>query len=164
MKEFDYDLPYDDLDFTDPEVRPLYRIGRGEQGVLIVRPYTHIICEHWRFRNIEVAEKSSRAIYGLFSMYKENKDFIGMDMCRKFLEMGFTRARRYANHKSGQKYATKPPYYHTGDRGGAPILPQEKDALTNEKAQAASIFKTVRDIVATDPEYVKMRKEWREAE
>jgi len=164
MKEFDYDLDYENLDFTDPEIRGLYRIGRGEQGVLLVRPYTHIICEHWRFRNIEVAEKSSRAIYGLFSMYKENKDFIGMDMCRKFLEMGFTRARRYANHKSGQKYATKPPYYHTGDRGGAPILPQEKDALTNEKAQAASIFKTVRDIVATDPEYVKMRKEWREAE
>jgi len=164
MKEFDYDLDYENLDFTDPEIRGLYRIGRGEQGVLLVRPYTHIICEHWRFRNIEVAEKSSRAIYGLFSMYKENKDFIGMDMCRKFLEMGFTRARRYANHKSGQKYATKPPYYHTGDRGGAPILPQEKDALTNEKAQAASIFKTVRDIVATDPEYVKMRKEWRDAE
>jgi len=164
MKEFDYDLDYENLDFTDPEIRGLYRIGRGEQGVLLVRPYTHIICEHWRFRNIEVAERSSRAIYGLFSMYKENKDFIGMDMCRKFLEMGFTRARRYANHKSGQKYATKPPYYHTGDRGGAPILPQEKDALTNEKAQAASIFKTVRDIVATDPEYVKMRKEWREAE
>ena len=164
MLEFCYELPYEDLDFTDTETRQLYRIGRGEQGVLLVRPYTHIICEHWRFRNIEVAEKSSRAIYGLFSMYKENKDFIGMDMCRKFLEMGFTRARRYANHKSGQKYATKPPYYHTGDRGGAPILPQEKDALTNEKAQAASIFKTVRDIVATDPEYVKMRKEWRDAE
>tara|TARA_B100002019_G_C21241861_1_gene586016 strand:- start:1411 stop:1704 length:294 start_codon:yes stop_codon:yes gene_type:complete len=97
-------------------------------------------------------------------MYKEKEDFIGMDMCRKFLEMGFTRARRYANHKSGRKYATKPPYYHTGDRGGAPVLPQESDALTNEKAQAASIFKTVRDIVATDPQYVKMRKEWRAAE
>ena len=27
-----------------------------------------------------------------------------MDMCRKFLEMGFTRARRYANHRSGKKY------------------------------------------------------------
>ena len=27
-----------------------------------------------------------------------------MDMARKFLEMGFTRARRYANHSSGRKY------------------------------------------------------------
>ena len=36
--------------------------------------------------------------------YRDDKDFIGMDMCRKFLEMGFTRARRYANHNSGRKY------------------------------------------------------------
>ena len=36
--------------------------------------------------------------------YRDEKDFIGMDMCRKFLEMGFTRARRYANHNSGRKY------------------------------------------------------------
>ena len=36
--------------------------------------------------------------------YKENSDFVGMDMCRKFLEMGFTRSRGYANHKDGNKY------------------------------------------------------------
>ena len=33
MKEFDYDLDYKKLDFTDEEPRKLYRIGRGEQGV-----------------------------------------------------------------------------------------------------------------------------------
>ena len=38
MKEFDYDLDYKKLDFTDTETRELYRIGRGEQGVLLVRP------------------------------------------------------------------------------------------------------------------------------
>ena len=36
MKEFDYDLDYKKLDFTDAETRKLYRIGRGEQGVLLV--------------------------------------------------------------------------------------------------------------------------------
>ena len=164
MKEFDYDLDYKSLDFTDPETRKLYRIGRGEQGVLLVRPYTNDIRQYWRFKNVDVAETSSRAIYNMFSMYKEQEDFIGMDMCRKFLEMGFTRARRYANHKSGRKYVTKPPYYHTGDRGGTPILPQEVDALTNEKAQSASIFKTVRDIVAQDKKYIEMRREWRSNE
>ena len=41
MKEFDYDLDYKSLDFTDEETRKLYRIGRGEQGVLLVRPYTN---------------------------------------------------------------------------------------------------------------------------
>jgi len=51
MKEFDYDLDYKKLDFTDEETRKLYRIGRGEQGVLLVRPYTNDICAHWRFVN-----------------------------------------------------------------------------------------------------------------
>ena len=37
MKEFDYGLDYKTLDFTDEETRKLYRIGRGEQGVLLVR-------------------------------------------------------------------------------------------------------------------------------
>ena len=164
MKEFDYELDYKHLDFTDPEIRGLYRIGRGEQGVLLVRPYTNIICEHWRFRDVNTAQKSSSKIYSMFCEYLENGDFIGADMCRKFLEMGFTRARRYANHKSGRKYATKPPYYHTGDRGGAPVLPQEKDALTSEKAKAAAVFKSIRDKAAYDPEYQRMRKEWRSQE
>ena len=51
MKEFDYDLDYKNIDFTVEENRKLYRIGRGEQGVLLVRPYTNDICAHWRFVN-----------------------------------------------------------------------------------------------------------------
>ena len=39
MIEFDYKLNYKKLDFTDREVRKLYRIGRGEQGVLLVTLY-----------------------------------------------------------------------------------------------------------------------------
>ena len=104
MKEFDYELDYKSLDFTDAETRKLYRIGRGEQGVLLVRPYTNDICAHWRFVDEEASTKSSNKIYSMFCEYKRRKDFIGMDMARKFLEMGFTRARRYANHSSGRKY------------------------------------------------------------
>ena len=40
MKEFDYNLDYKEINFKKPENRDLYRIGRGEQGVLLVRPYT----------------------------------------------------------------------------------------------------------------------------
>ena len=40
----------------------------------------------------------------MYHTYKGKEDFVGMDMCRKFLEMGFTRACRYANHKDGKKY------------------------------------------------------------
>jgi hypothetical protein len=153
MKEFDYDLDYKSLDFTDAETRKLYRIGRGEQGVLLVRPYTDYICSHWRFVDAPTAIKSSNKIYEMFCKYKEQQDFIGMDMCRKFLEMGFTRARRYANHRSGRKYNVD-----------KTIKPQEKDALTCEKAQSATIFKEKRDLAAYDPIYQKLRKQWRALE
>ena len=150
MKEFDYDLDYKQLDFTDPETRKLYRIGRGEQGVLLVRPYTNDICKHWRFVDENTARQSSSKIYSMFLEFRSRKDFIGMDMARKFLEMGFTRARRYANHSTGRKY----------NQNGQ-VLPQEVDALTNEKAKAAQVFKQKRDLAAYDPTYKQLRKEWR---
>ena len=151
MKEFDYELDYKTLDFTEPDTRRKYRIGRGEQGVLLVRPYTNDICAHWRFVDETTARKSADTIYQMFCRFKTQGDFIGMDMARKFLEMGFTRARRYANHSSGRKY-------HQGTRK---VRPQEKDWRTNTKAKSAAIFKEVRDKAAYDTEYQAMRKEWR---
>jgi len=70
MKEFDYALDYKVLDFTLPENRKLYRIGRGEQLVLLVRPYTNDICQHWRFVNVVTARKSSHKIYEMYCDYK----------------------------------------------------------------------------------------------
>ena len=154
MKEFDYELDYKSLDFTDEETRQLYRIGRGEQGVLLVRPYTNDICAHWRFKTPNEAVVSSNKIYAMYLEYKDEKDFIGMDMCRKFLEMGFTRARRYANHNSGRKYK----------KGTKEVLPQEEDHATSKYAQSAGIFKKVRDVVAKSEIYVTMRKQWRSSE
>ena len=153
MIEFDYKLDYKKLDFTDKEVRKLYRIGRGEQGVLLVRPYTDDICKYWKFKTEPIAKKSAHTIYEMYADYRVLKDFIGMDMCRKFLEMGFTRARRYANHKDGKKY---------GKDGK--VLPQEKDWATSEKAKSAKRFKEFRDLVTQDEFYISMRKEWRDKE
>ena len=152
MKEFDYKLNYKKLNFKKPDVRKLYRIGRGEQGVLLVRPYTNFICTYWRFKTLPEAKLSAKRIYEIYAWYRAKKDFIGMDMCRKFLEMGFTRARRYANHKNGKKYKD------------GKILPQEKDWATSEKAKSASIFKIFRDKVTKDPKYQSMRADWREIE
>ena len=151
MLEFDYKLDYKNTLFIPNDIR--YRIGRGEQGVLLVRPYTDNICKHWRFKTLSEAKKSAKHIYNMYADYRVLKDFIGMDMCRKFLEMGFTRARRYANHKDGKKYGK--------DRK---ILPQEKDWATSEKAQSAKVFKIWRDVITHDPIYIKMRKQWRESE
>ena len=153
MKEFDYDLDYKRLDFTDEETRKLYRIGRGEQGVLLVRPYTNDICAHWRFKTPEIALESAHTIFDMYLDYLEEKDFIGMDMCRKFLEMGFTRARRYANHNSGRKYDSE-----------GNVRPQEPDHATSKYAKSATIFKRVRDMVAKSDIYVTMRKQWRASE
>ena len=153
MIEFNYKLDFKKLDFTNFETRKLYRIGRGEQGVLLVRPYTNDICRFWKFKTPKIAVKSAEQIYSMYADYRALNDFICMDMCRKFLEMGFTRARRYANHKYCKKY----------DKNGN-IRPQEKDWSTSDKAISARIFKTYRDRVTKDNKYISMRKMWREYE
>jgi hypothetical protein len=148
MIEFDYNLDYKNILFKKNDKR--YRIGRGEQGVLLVRPYTNDICKHWRFKTPSEAFISTTKILFEYHVYKDKEDFVGMDMCRKFLEMGFTRARRYANHKDGKKY----------DKDGN-VRPQEKDWATSDKAKSAQIFKRARDTVTKDPIYIQMRKFWR---
>ena len=151
MIEFDYKLDYKNTLFRPNDRR--YRIGRGEQGVLLVRPYTDVICKHWRFKTLKEAKVSSQKIFDMYLDYRIQKDFVGMDMCRKFLEMGFTRARRYANHKDGNKY----------DSNGK-VKPQEKDWATSEKAKSARRFKEFRDLVTKDEFYISLRKNWREYE
>ena len=153
MIEFDYKLDYKKLYFTDKETRKLYRIGRGEQGVLLVRPYTDQICKYWRFKTPEIAKTSAKKIYTMYAEYRAKNDFVGMDMCRKFLEMGFTRARRYANHRDGNKYDSK-----------GKVKPQEPDAMTCHFAESATIFREYRNRVAKDSKYKSMRKMWREYE
>ena len=150
MIEFDYKLDYKNILFKPNDTR--YRIGRGEQGELLVRHYTNDICKYWKFKTPYIAQQSAQKIFDLYLDYRCNKDFVGMDMCRKFLEMGFTRARRYANHKDGKKYKN------------GKILPQEKDALTSQKAISARIFKTYRDLCTTDEYYIQLRKKWRDNE
>ena len=151
MIEFDYKLDYKNILFKPNDKR--YRIGRGEQGVLLVRPYTDDICKHWRFKTPYIAQQSAQKIFDLYLDYRIKKDFVGMDMCRKFLEMGFTRERRYANHKDGKKY---------DDNGN--VRPQELDALVSQKAISGRIFKTYRDLVTQDEFYISMRKKWRASE
>lgn len=142
--KFDYSLDYKNLDLRkNPE---LYRVGIGEQGVLLVEPYKSEILPHWRFKTPEIARESSEKIYRLFLDYKKQKDFVGMDMARKFLQMGITRARRYANHRSGRKY----------DKETGVELPKDEDP---EKAESAKIFQEKYYLAKNDAVYQKMLKE-----
>jgi hypothetical protein len=126
----------------------LYRIGRGQQGVLICEPYKSDICAYWRFKTIREAQVSSQNILVMFYDYLNEGDFVGADMAKKFLHMGFTRARRYANHRDGKKY---------NDDGS--IIPQEADALTCEKAQSAKIFYSAWKEAREDKRYLQMKAE-----
>ena len=145
--KFDYSLDYKNLDLREnPE---LYRVGIGEQGVLLVEPYKSEILPHWRFKTPEIAKESSEKIYELFLEYKKQKDFVGMDMARKFLQMGITRARRYANHKSGRKYDKE-----TGEE-----LPKDVDPV---KAESAKVFQEIYYKAKNDEVYQKLLKEHKE--
>ena len=61
---------------------------------MLVEPYKSEILPLWRFKTPGEATASAKAIYALYRSYKANDDFVGMDMARKFLQMGFTRSRR----------------------------------------------------------------------
>ncbi len=141
---FDYDLDFEAIDFRKNP--GLYRVGKGEQGVLLVEPYKSELLPHWRFRTPDVARESSDTLYDMFLSYKEQNDLVGMDMARKFLQMGFTRARRYANHKSGRKWSP--------DR--TEVLPLDIDPI---KAESARIFYERYRQARDDPEYQRMKGE-----
>jgi Domain of unknown function (DUF4385) len=157
-REFDYDLDYARLDLrAHPE---LYRVGRGEQGVLLVQPYKDELLPLWRFKTPELAEESSAALLDRFHRYLDDEDFVGADMARKFLQMGYTRSRRYARHRGGRKYDGPVPVEQRGRSGahGREELPVEEDPV---KAESARIFKAAWDAARTDERYVAARDEHR---
>ena len=139
---FDYNLDYAQLDLRKhPE---LYRVGRGEQGVLLVQPYKSEILPHWQFKTPVIAKQSVEKIYALFEEYRSQDDFVGMDMARKFIQMGYTRARRYANYPGGRKY----------NEDGS-IKDRQIDA---EKAESARVFKVYWDKIREDKDYLQRKK------
>ena len=137
----------------------LYKIGRGQQGVLTCQPYKSELCPLWRFKTPEIALESAQKIYAMFLSYVESGDFVGADMAKKYLHMGYTRSRRYANHASGRKWAKV-----ASSRGGSAeatwkVLPREKDAFTSDKAKSAEIFSAFWKLARENSDYLKMRKE-----
>jgi hypothetical protein len=152
---FNYQQDFHHVDFRQhPE---LYRVGKGEQGVLLVEPYKSEILPFWRFRDPTVARESSATIYGLFLAYLEREDFVGADMARKFLQMGFTRARRYANHRGGKKYDGPVPADKKGQSGPHGRAEKPRDPEDPVKAEAAAIFKACWDEAKQHPEYLRQK-------
>ena len=132
--------PYDGVDLRKhPEA---YRIGRGEQGVFHAEPYKSELLPLWKFKTVEAAQESSAEIWDKFLEYRAEEDFVGMDVARKYLQMGYTRSRRYAKYKAGKK--------------SQPL--EEEDP---EKARAAEIFHEKWRAAAEDEEYLRLKESHR---
>lgn len=169
-RPFDYSQDFNNIDFRRESER--YQIGKGEQGVLSVKPYKSEILPYWKFKNPDVALQSAKKIFSLFKSYKKANDLVGMDMARKFLQMGYTRSRRYANHKSGCKYSNvdksviteipPTPNYKTQANRDHNEKSRRKIVLTLdpdlEKAKSAEIFYGYYQKVKNDTTYSKQKE------
>ena len=154
-RKFDYSLNYAGLDLrAHPE---LYRVGVGEQGVLLVQPYKSELLPHWRFATPQAAQESSETIYRMFLEYLAADDFVGADMARKFLQMGYTRSRRYANHKGGKKYAGPVPEDKKGVSGAHGRAELPRSAEDPAKAESARIFKARWEAAAANAGYARLK-------
>lgn len=131
-----------DTDFRAHPER--YRVGRGEQGVLTVEPYKGELLPLWQFATPAAARASAAALAERFGRYLSAGDFIGADMARKFLQMGYTRARRYANHPGGRKYAAD-----------GTIRPRTNDPV---KAESAAVFAAAWKVARENPDYLRMKR------
>ena len=139
--------PEYDVDFREhPEE---YEVGRGEQGAFKVQPYKDELLPDWTVKTLEAAEESAETIFEQFQQYKRNDDFVGMDMARKYLRMGWTRAMRYAKYPGGQKY-----------EDGEEREPEEW--YDDEKREIALRFEAKWERVREDDEYRRLKDEHRE--
>jgi len=144
-------------------LRMSYKIGRGEMGVLTFEPYKSLLLPLWRFKTPAIAKVSAGELYSKFEQYIDAGDFVGADMSRKFIQMGMTRAKRYANHEGGRKYAKQ-----LDENGKKTELPKSKGHKDMEdKLKASLIFKETWEACRKDDTYIRMKevfqaeqKEW----
>ena len=137
-----------DIDYR--ENPHLYKVGRGQQGVLICEPYKSELHIHWRFKTPDKAQLSCNQIYLKFLEYIDENDFVGADMAKKYLHMGFTRSRRYWNHSSGKKW--------TND-GEWKVLPYDR---TEKRFYDSSlIFQKYWKMARENKDYLQMKKQHR---
>ncbi|PSQ68932.1 MAG: hypothetical protein BRD26_07295 [Bacteroidetes bacterium QH_1_64_81] len=73
-----------------------------------------------------------------------------MDMVRKYLQMGFTRAMRYAKYPGGQKY----------DEDGTEREPEQWAAP--EKRASAIVFRDAWQDLTDDPTYQRLKERHRD--
>jgi hypothetical protein len=141
----DSDGPEYDVDFR--ENPRAYEVGRGEQDVFKCEPYKSELLPLWSIKTLEEAEAAAAAIHDRFRDYRDADEFPGMDLARKYLQMGWTRAMRYAKYPGGQKH-----------EDGEERDPQRW--YDEEKREIALVYKRHLDAVRDDDVYQQRKNEW----
>ena len=146
--------PWVGIDFKKEPHR--YKIGKGEQGVLLAAPYKEILLPLWKFKTPEIATKSVADLKAKYEEFCAENDYVGMDMTRKYVQMGWSRSKRFSRHKSGKKYDGPVPDDKKGISGahGRKELPLDPDPV---KEQSAQIFKVYYDEIMCDPRYIEAK-------
>ena len=127
-----------------------YAYRSGEQGVFKVQPYKGELLPHWGFKDEATARAAVEALRERLRDYRVQDDFVGMDMVRKYLQMGFTRAMRYAKYPGGQKY----------DDDGAERTPRQW--ADPEKRAAAVVFRDAWQALTDDATYQRLKERHQE--
>jgi hypothetical protein len=141
------DGPEYDVDFREnPEA---YEIGRGEAGVFKIEPYKSELLPLWTIKTLEGAREAAEALYEQYERYKEADEFVGMDMVRKYLQMGWTRSLRYAKYPGGKKR----------DADGTEREPQQW--YDEEKYEISQVYREFLDRVRDDEAYERRRSAWK---
>ena len=148
-------LPTPSLSST--HIKFSYAISRGETGVLSFEPYKSLILPFWAFRTVPIAISSASTLFTIFQSYVSRHDFVGADMTRKFVQMGMTRARRYANWKGGRKYGKDG---GRNERWADKGVDGEEGRKRREKEQASEVFKGFWRRCIEDEGYQELKAEW----
>ncbi|ERG99851.1 MAG: hypothetical protein J07HQX50_01005 [Haloquadratum sp. J07HQX50] len=96
------DDPAYDIEFQENPTE--YEIGRAEQDAFKLQPYESELLPVWGIKTLHEAGRAATDIYQKFEEYNQAREFVGMDMARKYLQMGWTRSLRYGKYPGGRKY------------------------------------------------------------
>ncbi|MBV0924391.1 DUF4385 domain-containing protein [Halomicroarcula limicola] len=139
--------PEYDLNFREHPER--YRHTSDERGAFKIEPYKGELLPDWTISDLGPAAEAAQAIHDRYREYRDADDFVGMDMARKYLQMGWTRSMRYAKYPGGQKYEDG----------------REREPRTwydPEKRRIARIYRFHLDRVRNDDAYARAKARHRE--
>jgi hypothetical protein len=122
----------EDVDYNkNPEK---YHITRSSQGVYTAEPYKSDLLPLFKFSSPRESKLSAERIYSKFIDYRDESDFTGMDMARKYLQLGYNITSRFSKYASGKRANKR----GTGDNG---------------MRVSKKFFKTALKQTLKDPEY-----------